>query len=225
MKLEIYRPVISHKITQGWGENKACIYPNGKIVGKRGGTCPSGSQDFYKSIGMLGHNGFDLSTHHGEPVYHAGHFDGRMSVEKDRSGGIGVDITSLEPLELADGTKEYIKLRYWHLKAPVGHDGKIVKMGEQIGLADNTGASSGDHLHFGAKKTFADGRPKNRNNGYNGAFDLTPYCDYSMDAKTKAEYLYQKAPVISEQERKEMLSQLSLARQLLNLLLELKRRM
>lgn len=222
--LKIYRPVISNKITQNFGENKACVYQNGKITSKRNGVCPTGSVDFYKSIGMVGHNGTDIATWHGEPVFHAATFDGRMKIEKDFSGGIGVDVISLKPIKVGD-YEGYVKCRYWHLKAPVGHDGKIVKMGETIGLADNTGASSGDHCHFNVKKCDKDGNTIEKYNGYNGAFNHEPYSDFSVDAKTAAEHLLTPPPEPSEQEKKEMISNLSVLRRLLIMLLEIKRRL
>lgn len=232
LKLQLFRPLISNAITQNYGANLACIYPNGKVTSKRGNVCPSGSVEMYPSMGMKGHSGVDYKAWHGEPIYHAGDYEGVMKIEKDFSGGIGVDVISLKPITVEEtrNGKRYVytghvKCRYWHLKAPVGYDGKIVKLGEQIGLADNTGASSGDHLHFGVKKCDKDGAPTERDNGYVGTFNHEPFMDNSIDAKTKAEYLYRKAPPLTTQERKEMLSQLSMASQLLNLLLELKRRL
>lgn len=233
MGLQLFRPLITNRITQHFNENKACkILSTGKITSKRGGVCPTGSVEFYPTIGLTAHNGTDYAAWRGEPVFHAGHFEGRMKIEKDFSGGIGVDVISTEPVEFdeyKDGKKYhykgYVKCRYWHLKAPVGYDGKIVRLGETIGLADNTGASSGDHLHFNVKKCDEHGQSLNKDNGYYGAFDHTPFMDDSIDAKTKAEYLYRQAPPVSAQERKEMLHALSTAQRLLNLLLELKRKL
>lgn len=223
MKLQIYRPLISKTISQAFGDNKACIYPNGRIVGKKGNICPSGSVDFYKDIGMNGHNGIDMSAWHGEPVYHGATFDGWMKVEKDASGGIGVDVVSNDMISI-DGYTGYIKCRYWHLKAPVGYDKKQVKLGEQIGLADNTGSSSGDHLHFGIKKCDKDGNTLEPANGWNGCFDPTPYLNFDTDAKSAAEYLFNSAPPLSPQEQKEINSQLTIVRRLLLTLLEIKRK-
>jgi len=222
--LLLYRPLLSNKVTQDFGENKACIYPSGKVVGKRDMICPAGSRPFYKSMGMKGHNGTDYKAIHGEKIFHAGFYEGWMKIEKDFSGGIGVDIVSNEPIKVGD-YEGYIKTRYWHLKSPVGHDGKEVRLGDVIGLADNTGASSGDHLHFGVKKCDKDGNATEKNNGYNGAFDHTPYQDNTTDAKSAAEFLNQPPQKLTTQERKEMNNLLSLYRQLLNLLLELQRKL
>lgn len=224
-KLVLYRPLLSNKVTQHFYDSRACIYPNGKVVGKRNNVCPTGSTSFYESIGMKGHGGMDFKAIHGEKVFFCGNYDGWMKIEKDYSGGIGVDIISNKPVKLLDGREVYIKTRYWHLKTPVGHDGKQVKLGEIIGLADNTGASSGDHLHFGLKICDKNGSPLEKYNGYNGGIDPEPYMLLQTDAKSGAEFLNQQAPPLTQQEIKELQSQLTLSTQLLHLLLELKRKL
>ena len=217
-RLIMYRPLVSNRLTQRFGANKACKYSNGRIVAKSGNTCPAGSIDFYKSIGMKGHNGLDFGAWHGEEVFHAATYEGWMSIEKDHAGGIGVDVISNEPIELDDGSVSYIKTRYWHLKTPVGHDGKQVKFGDTIGLADNTGSSSGDHLHFGVKKCDKDGRATEKGNGYNGAFDPLPYMHVGHDAEESAKMLNIPPVPLTSKEKKEINSQLTAARRLLLLL-------
>lgn len=236
MTLQIYRPTISKRITQGWGENRACVWPNGKITGTAT-VCPAGSQSFYQSIGMRGHSGVDISTWIGEEVYHAATFPGWWHSEVDNAGGIGVDVVSNEPLFFAgtppdeikatavlvpNGYTHYVKMRYWHLHAPVGHEGKQVTVGTVIGLAGNTGASSGPHLHFSPKWCLKDGRGVGQDNGYFGAFDGTPYTNYNVTAKEHDTYLLQQQIPLSIQERKDIMQRLSLAQQLLVTLQKLK---
>jgi len=173
----IYRPIKSNLITQGFGESKACISMNGKVVRKKG-ECQEGFMDFYESMGMKGHNGWDLACWHGEPVYHSGD-EGIMKTEIDYMGGVGVDVIG-----------EKFKLRYWHLKEVVGHDGMLVEPGQLIGYADNTGASSGDHLHWGIKRVI-NGETINKDNGYHGGVDPTPfYIDkFVLDVYNKPQIL------------------------------------
>jgi murein DD-endopeptidase MepM/ murein hydrolase activator NlpD len=123
--------------------------------------------------GIKGHNGIDFMTNHGWSIY-ASH-DGIAYYEVDPSGGCGVVITS------KDGSYKTI---YWHLcpetdprfKSPVV--GKIlpVETGDIIGYSDNTGASTGDHLHWGLKLC-KNGETINKDNGYLGAVDPMPYCN------------------------------------------------
>ncbi len=234
-ELRIFRPTISKKITQGWAENRACVASNGSIFGIAAGKkCPG--QSFYESIGMKGHNGLDISTLVGEDVYHAATFDGWWSTEVDGAGGIGVDVISNEPLffpfpiptELINtavphtqngkvGFTHYVKMRYWHLHAPVGYSKKSITCGMTIGMAGNTGASSGPHLHFAPKWCLIDGRAVGNNNGYVGAFDPTPYYKHNFTALEHIKLLTPQNQVVplSVVERKDMMESLNMAQRLL----------
>lgn len=141
----------------------------------------------YIGLGMIGHNGIDFGARHGDPVYAA--HDGVASYQVDGSAGHGVVIRTNEPFDYNGGTA-YMKTIYWHLcdsakepqyKSPVeGVTELSVKVGDIIGYADNTGLSTGDHLHFGLK-AMLQGEPDGtwynlqQNNGYFGAIDPLPY--------------------------------------------------
>ena len=128
----------------------------------------------YKNLGLIGHNGIDFYALDGFPIYAA--HDGVVTYTgHDGSGGLGVVLRGQE------GT-EYFKTIYWHLK-----EGSIkvkpdqqVKTGDLLALADNTGMSTGAHLHFGLK-FIAQGEAEwawfnlNHDNGYLGAIDPEPY--------------------------------------------------
>lgn len=222
--LKLYRPLVSKRVSQAFGENRACVTSNGLIVGTRT-TCPLNTRPFYPTIGMEGHNGIDFPAIVGEPVYHCAMYDGWLHTEVDRSGGIGVDIVSNAPVRLHDGREVYLKTRYWHLKAPVGHEGKQVKFGQVIGLAGNTGASSAAHLHFGIKVCDKNGVALEKGNGYYGAFNPEPYMNFDTDAKVAAEMLTTPAPELTNQERKDMLAQLNVLQIMLIELLAFIKRM
>lgn len=144
--------------------------------------------DFYSQPqygGIKGHNGIDFIAQHGYPVY-ATH-DGMAEFQIDPGGGHGVVITTENEFEYKDGTAQF-KTIYWHLvdgvkepqlKSPFeGAPVTRVKNGDLIGYADNTGASTGDHLHFGLKP-IKNGVNIEQNNGFLGAIDPTPYFDGS----------------------------------------------
>ncbi len=168
-QLKLYLPVKPLHINQMFGEN-----PQQYADPKYGG--------------IKGHNGADLMAYHGQPVY-ASH-DGTAYYEIDAGQGHGVVILSNQPYKLADGSTNYVKSIYWHLcdstKEPQFKsivEGKTlgikVVAGQIIGFADNTGASSGDHLHFGLKSVAKDSSGNwynlNQDNGYLGAIDPVPY--------------------------------------------------
>jgi murein DD-endopeptidase MepM/ murein hydrolase activator NlpD len=133
----------------------------------------------YTNMGLAGHNGIDFMALHGQPVY-ASH-DGTCYPEIDGTGGNGVVIRTDETFDY-NGEQVHWKTIYWHLmKADaVVKTGQKVKAGDLIGYADNTGTSTGDHLHFGLKpqawneESWSWYNPA-QNNGYLGAIDPMPY--------------------------------------------------
>lgn len=159
----------------------------------------------YSQFGVDGHNGLDLRTYHGQEVF-ASH-DGTAYYEIDNNQGHGVVIVSNDAY-LYEGTLTHFKTIYWHLCDPkkepglaskvwarVGKRGNSgrgvsVKQGDIIGYADNTGFSSGDHLHYGLKPVIPGKGVKagdapdvgignwvnlRQDNGFKGAIDPTPY--------------------------------------------------
>lgn len=169
-KLELIYPINDPIITQVFGVNGQ-FYSDPKYGG------------------ISGHNGIDFLTYHGQPVY-ATH-DGYASYQVDASSGHGIVIYSKEVYPYM-GEDVYFKSIYWHLCDPVKepkYASKIatgglveVSTGDLIGYADNTGASTGDHLHFGLKPCTKDENKMiwyntEQKNGYNGAIDPMPYFD------------------------------------------------
>lgn len=178
--MKLFRPVLTNILSQGFGQNKSCAkettFPY-VIKTKTEALCPPGYVDFYTTLGMVGHNGYDHVAWHGEPVYHCADFNGWMKSERDVSGGIGVDVVSKEPLLICDecGEKHYIKIRYWHGKQVIGWDGKNINTGDCVMLADSTGASSGDHLHWSPKWCDQNGVGIHKDNGFYGAINPTAF--------------------------------------------------
>ncbi len=85
----------------------------------------------------------------------------------------------------------FAKLRYWHLKSFTVKVGDHVEVGQQIGITDNTGYSSGNHLHFELQPMDKDkgGHPKLTNpvGHIAGAVSLEPYLTgtYALDENLK----------------------------------------
>jgi murein DD-endopeptidase MepM/ murein hydrolase activator NlpD len=132
--------------------------------------------NFYRNMGLVGHNGVDFRSFNGFNCY-ASH-DGVVTwAGEDSGGGISVNLTST-----LSGKGFYTV--YYHLKeASVKVLDKVVA-GQIIGRCDNTGKyTTGDHLHFGLKETF-DGGTINKDNGYGGAIDPTPYFVEAFDGTT-----------------------------------------
>lgn len=166
-KFDLFYPVKPFILNQGFGLNP----------------------QMYAPFGLKGHNGLDLQAYHGQPVYAA--HDGTCYTEIDNNQGHGVVIRSDEPF-LYDGQMVHMKSIYWHLvdANAVVKTGQKVKAGDLIGYADNTGFSTGDHLHFGLKPQAWNESNwtwynTEQTNGFLGAIDPTPFFNkyYATDAK------------------------------------------
>lgn len=135
---------------------------------------------FNKEFGMKGHGGIDLYHAMGAfiidfPLYSP--IDGEITyIENDVNLGLGIVIKSLEKY-LYEGKEYYFKLRLWHLakNSIVVRLGQQVKIGDYLGMADNTGFSTGTHLHIDGKPLNDDGSNAFQSNGYFGAVDIEPY--------------------------------------------------
>ena len=78
--------------------------------------------------------------------------------------------------------KCYAKSIYWHLKPNTFavKAGQKVKTGDILARADNTGLSTGTHLHWGLKPVYKGEEDWNwwnveQENGYKGSIDPAPY--------------------------------------------------
>lgn len=196
----VYRPIKTNYLSQKFGENLAMAKLDD--VGKAirpfvvksiplAGV-PEGWAELYPLLGLKGHNGYDSNTWHGEPLYfpvdckEAGGWWSKNASDLD--GGLGVDVISKKTIML-NGRRTYVKFRFWHLKEGIALD--EVKFGQLIGFCDNTGASSGDHLHWSLKPCAKDGTGKSKNNGYYGAEDFSEFYENTfvldvMDVKARA---------------------------------------
>lgn len=122
--------------------------------------------DFYKKLGLEGHNGIDFMARNGLKC-HASHSGRVLFAGSDGDGGIQVILWNQE--------NKY-KTIYYHLACVQCAANEEIKAGQIIGWCDNTGKyTTGDHLHFGLKKTNGNGNTINYNNGYGGAIDPTAY--------------------------------------------------
>lgn len=150
-RLRLYFPVRPHAVNQHFGENKPCVsdfgLPTQEISNSNpDNTCPIGSDKLYPHFGMTGHNGTDLQAGE-QPVYAA---CAGTVIEKQTvpARGYGLGILTDDQVFLDQYGTHFAKLRYWHLKSFNVEVGDHVKEGDLLGVTDNTGYSSANHLHF-----------------------------------------------------------------------------
>jgi hypothetical protein len=114
-----------------------------RIINRRFGEFP----ELYKQFGLPGHEGIDLYADHGDNIYAAA--DGKVSMAghpNKHPYGMHIRIQSKA------GTTSFETV-YAHLTQILVQVGQQVKAGDVIGLADNTGNSTGSHLHLTLKIT------------------------------------------------------------------------
>jgi murein DD-endopeptidase MepM/ murein hydrolase activator NlpD len=185
-RLALTKPITPMILTQSFGENLTCIPVDGQgcLTIARGATCPAGYVGLYTLHNMKGHNGLDMQAYHGQPVYAA--TEGIVQdIQDEPERGLGIEIVSEHKYQFDNESEpHYAMTRYWHLKIDSFKvaKGDRVTVGQVIALADNTGDSSGDHLHFELKMASRNERNKkargktiNIRNGYLGAIDPAPY--------------------------------------------------
>lgn len=118
--------------------------------------------DIYGQFNLAGHEGVDIQAPTNSRIFAVA--DGRVSVvETDpHAHNYGIHVR----IEHADGYQTI----YAHFKQAQVRVGQQVKAGEQIGIANNTGNSTGPHLHISLKKQGA------QLSGYPaGYIDPTPF--------------------------------------------------
>lgn len=117
-----------------------------------------GGVDIYAQYGLRGHNGLDYGLPTGTKVL------------APHSGKV------IEAFNDPNGYGNYIKIEnsvegsvLAHLQSFAVSLGQEIKEGQLIGISNNTGNSTGPHLHWGYYKF-----PRDRANGYGGFIDQLP---------------------------------------------------
>jgi murein DD-endopeptidase MepM/ murein hydrolase activator NlpD len=203
MEKFLFQPVNPFIITQNFGDNRVCKYPDGRLVMKTNeASCPVGSRSLYPPGG---HTGIDLLARRWQPVYASQDgFVEEIQTEEARGLGIGV-ITHKKYYTLETNSYEHQKYRNWHFIALNVHKEdkvKTVRTGDLLGYADSTGYSTADHNHFELKPVAQnpDGTWYNilQNNGTYGAINPLTYMRdmFALDYKNKLQRILEQLAII-----------------------------
>jgi len=126
---------------------------------------------YYKQFGFDGHEGEDFGTPNGVKILACA--KGKVVRRNDvKDGAYGIYVVVWhEELLLATW--------YCHLQSNVVSIGDTVTEGQLIAYSDNTGNTTGPHLHLNLCQTDKNGYRINQDNGYKGFIDPAPYLSTS----------------------------------------------
>lgn len=117
--------------------------------------------DVYGQFGLAGHNGIDFGCEVGTLVY-APH-DGKATVKDDGGTGYGLHVVIDAP------TRRSVLA---HLSQSLVSNGQQISQGDPIAKSGNSGFSTAPHLHW-TFKLMHNGQVQNKQNGFDGALDVT----------------------------------------------------
>jgi murein DD-endopeptidase MepM/ murein hydrolase activator NlpD len=113
----------------------------------------------YDGVALRGHNGIDFGIPNGTDLLAT---DGGQVVQVGfESNGFGYYVKLVHP---------WGESLYAHMKSVGVQEGTQVARGDVLGPSDNTGNSSGPHLHFGIRVL-----PYRRGDGWGGCCDPAPF--------------------------------------------------
>ncbi len=125
--------------------------------------------DIYKAFGFAGHEGIDFGVPVGTAIY-APH-DGVATVKDDGTNDYGLHIS------IDDGKRRSILA---HLSESAVTTGQTIYQGMPLGKSGQSGNAEGPHLHW-TYKQIKNGTVLNKDNGYNGAIDITEFTRLWLD--------------------------------------------
>ncbi len=134
-----------------------CPLPGTPLITQGFGQRP----EVYSQFGLAGHNGIDFGCPEGTIVY-APH-DGVATVKNDGATGYGLSVT-------IDGPTRRSLLG--HLSQALVSNGQVISQGDPVAKSGNTGFSTAPHLHW-TFKLLQNGKVANKDNGYDGALDVS----------------------------------------------------
>lgn len=125
--------------------------------------------EIYSQFGYAGHNGIDFGLDEGTLIY-APH-DGVASVCDDGDKNYGLYLVIDDPKR---------RSILGHLSEVLVADGQTIYQGDPIAKSGNSGMSTNPHLHW-TFKVMSNGTVLNKDNGYDGAIDVTEFTRLWLD--------------------------------------------
>ena len=125
--------------------------------------------EIYSQFGYAGHNGIDFGIPEGTILY-APH-DGVAKITDDGEKNCGLYLVIDEPKR---------RSILGHLSEVLVTEGQAIYQGDPVAKSGKTGFCTSAHLHW-TYKVMKDGKVQNKDNGYDGAVDVTEFTRLWLD--------------------------------------------
>ena len=134
--------------------------------------------EYYSKFGLKGHEGQDLGMPNGTPLICP--FEEAIIVRTVISnyGAYGKHIVLWDPVQK-------VAVWYCHCQKLTRAVGNVVYRGNLVAYSNNTGNSTGPHLHWSVCRTDTNGIRLNQNNGYIGMLDCRKVVEWDITNPTK----------------------------------------
>ena len=137
----------------------------------------------YQQFGFSRHNGTDIAVGDDKKLYWPIDNCVVYDTEFGEATGWRIKANSKDFYEFPDGKHAYVNVIMMHMdhKSPVPV-GTVLNVGDDVGVPDNTGFSTGPHTHVMGRRVDANGVLMDTNDADN-SFDLMPYWNgyYAID--------------------------------------------
>jgi len=131
----------------------------------------------YSQFGLKGHNGIDIGGLKGTPIVAPCKLWISTAQNKD-VGGYGLYVVGETETQKINGDYYKMEMVFGHFKSVSAVAGKWCQKGDELGLMNSTGFSTGNHLHFGIRPLWSkDGNTWEKmfkDNGFSGYIDPEP---------------------------------------------------
>ena len=160
-----------------------CPLPGTPLVTQGYGQNPAD----YAPFGFAGHNGIDFGCAEGTQIY-APH-DGVATVKDEGTQGYGLSVT------IDDGKRRSLLA---HLSQATVTTGQTLYQGDPVAKSGKSGNATGPHLHW-TFKILKNGVVQNKDNGYDGAVDVTELTRLWLDQSlhNDAQYTVEAQPYLA----------------------------